>query len=139
VAKNRIEVKITGDTKGLSKALGVAETKMERFGRGVKTGMKRASIALSGLGAAAVIAAPKVLEMSAELEAMSAKSQTVFEGSLGDVQKWADGSASAMGLTSEQLVGLAAGTAGFGFGFDSSFLTSLVSIPASINRTSLQD
>jgi hypothetical protein len=111
VAKSTINVTITGETRGLERALGNAESKLSRFGSGIKTGLKVGGAALAGIGGAAVLAAPKILEMGTELEALGQKSRTVFGDSLGDVETWAKGTANSMGLTTDQLIGAAAGTA----------------------------
>ena len=111
MAKNHIEIKITGDTKKLNSALGDAESKLSKFGSGLKSSLKVGGIALAGLGGAAALAAPQVLQLGAQLEATAKKAQTVLGGSLGEVESWAKDTAGALGLTSQQLIGLTANTA----------------------------
>lgn len=106
-----ITVRINGDASSLSKALGVAEGKLDGFGSKLGSLAKGAGLALGGLVAGGAALAPMVLEQGAALEALANKSATVFEGSLGDVKAWADGNAASMGLTSAQLTGMAAGFA----------------------------
>lgn len=64
--------------------------------------VKKVGLFMAGLGGAALLAAPKVLEAGASLEGLDAKASTVFEGSLGAVNDWAAANASAMGLTNSQ-------------------------------------
>lgn len=53
----------------------------------------------------------EAIKLGPKLEAMDAKAQTVFGGTLGTVQAWADANAAAMGLTGREAVGLAANMA----------------------------
>lgn len=108
---NTITVKILGDAKGLQGTLDKAGGMLGRFGSAAGTGLKIAAGALAGAGVAAIALAPQILSAGASMEALAAKSATVFEDSLGTMQNWAKENAAAMGLTTDQAVGLAAGVA----------------------------
>jgi hypothetical protein len=108
-----LSIEIVGDTRGLVGAFGEAERKAGGFGTAVgrigrTAGLAVAGIGVAGIGAAAILG-PKVLEMGGQLEALGVKAQTVFGGSIGDVESWASKNAKSMGLTEQQLVGAAAG------------------------------
>lgn len=109
--KSTIDIKIVGDASKLNRVLGDTQTRLGKFGDKMKTVGKTAGLAFAGMGAAAIVAAPKILEAGVELDALAKKSETVFEDSLPAVQRWAKENAAAMGLTTDRLVGLAAGTA----------------------------
>lgn len=70
-----------------------------------------ASLGVAGIAAAGVVMVPKILDAGASLEALDVKATTVFEDSLGSVQKWADENAAAMGLTQTEAVAAAASIA----------------------------
>jgi hypothetical protein len=109
----KLTIEILGDAKGAAAAFNDAEKSADGFGSKIGGIAKTAGLAVFGIGTAAVGAAaifgPMVLDMGAELEALGIKSATVFGDSLADVEAWADANAKAMGLTSKQATGLAAG------------------------------
>ncbi|MBP6136582.1 phage tail protein [Candidatus Microthrix sp.] len=106
-----ITVKILGDAKGLQGTLDEAGKSLGGFGGTATKGLAIAGTAIAGLGVAALAAAPGILSAGTEMEALAAKSATVFEGSLGSVQNWAKENAAAMGLTTSQAVAAGAGIA----------------------------
>jgi len=108
-SRKTLTVEILGDVKGLSKALGVADKDVGKWGDRIGGVAKVTGAAFLGMGGAAAAFAPAILATGAELEALGKKSATVFGDSLGQVQDWADTNAKAMGLTSKQATGLAAG------------------------------
>lgn len=108
-AKGTVTVKILGDNKDLSRALGDSESKLGKFAGSAGKLFKAGTTTVVALGTAALIAGPKILEAGAKLEALGIKSATVFGDSLGDVEKWAEGVAGSMGLTNAELTGAAAG------------------------------
>lgn len=60
------------------------------------------SMGVGLVGGAAILAAPKILNAGAALEGLDEKANTVFGGSIDQVNKWASENAAAMGLTSSQ-------------------------------------
>jgi hypothetical protein len=103
--------------------LGRQAGRADRKVTGLERAAKRTRSALGGMAkvagkaglagvAAAGVAIPvlgkSLLETATQMEALEQKSKTVFGDSLTDVQKWADTSASKMGLSAMQATGLAA-------------------------------
>jgi cell wall-associated NlpC family hydrolase len=78
---------------------------------GFAKGAAIAGVAVAGVGGAVIAAGTKVVGYAGKLELLKKKSATVFGGELGRVQSWAKTSAHAMGLTTAQATGLAAGMA----------------------------
>lgn len=105
----KLTIEILGDSKGVAGAFKDAGDSADGFGAKLGGAAKLAGAAMLGIGAGAVAMAPAILSTGASLEALGKKSATVFEGSLADVQAWSDANAAAMGLTSRQATGLAAG------------------------------
>ena len=64
--------------------------------------------AAAAAGAGAIAAGVHLFNTGARLEQMGQKAATVFGSQLGSVQKWADETAHAMGLTTREATGLAA-------------------------------
>ena len=62
-------------------------------------------------GGAMVAFGAHVLDAGTKLDAMDQKAKTVFGGSLGDVQAWADQNAAALGLTATEAIGAGAAIA----------------------------
>lgn len=93
--------KTKGTFDSVSKKAGTLGDKMDNAGK------KMAKFGVVAV-AAAVAAAPKVIDMAAGLELMGRKSETVFGDQLPTVKRWASANAQAMGLTSKEAVGLAA-------------------------------
>lgn len=96
------------DTEGKT---GTAAGKMSKHWDGVRDSVGKIATGLGLLGAGALIMAPKILEGGAGLEALDQKASTVFGGSLGMVNTWAQANAKAMGLTSSQARDAAASVA----------------------------
>jgi hypothetical protein len=107
-----LKIEVLGDAKGVSKAFGAVENSAGKMDAKLSKASKGAALALGGVAVAAggfaAILAPKILDLGAQLETIGIKSETVFEGSSKDVEKWAKANAKAMGLTSTSAVGLAA-------------------------------
>lgn len=82
-----------------------ADRSMGGFSQGAAT----AGVAAVGVGAALVAAGMKIGDYAGRLDLLKKKTATVFGDQLGDVQRWASESASAMGLTKGEAAGLAAG------------------------------
>jgi phage-related protein len=70
--------------------------------------VRNVGLFLGGVGGIAAVMAPRMLNAGAGFEAIDAKSKTVFEGSLGSVEKWASTNASSMGMTQTQAIAAAA-------------------------------
>jgi hypothetical protein len=111
VAGNRrLVVEIFGDAKSLARAFGSTDSHLGRLSRSIGGIAKTAGFAMAGLAGGAIVAAPRILELGTELDTLGKKAETVFSGgALAEVQAWAEESAAAMGLTSDQAVGMAAG------------------------------
>lgn len=107
----RLSVEITGDTRGLSSAIGEAEGHMGRLGSAIGTVARVGATAVAGLGLAAVTLGPQLYDAGVGMEALAQKSATVFGETLPQVEAWAEGVAGAMGLTTSEAVGAAAGLA----------------------------
>jgi len=108
----KLEVVITGDTRGLSQAFGEAEkragkfsAKMSSVGSSVSKGV---GVGVLGAASALAVMGPQLIDLGGKLDAWALKVDTVFEGSADSVRKWADANNEAMGLTDEELAGLAA-------------------------------
>lgn len=80
-----------------------------KIGGSVGDNAKRIGVATLGIVGGLAVIGPAALEQGAQLEALNKKSATVFEGSLGSVQSWAKQNAAALGMTTDQLTGVAAG------------------------------
>lgn len=78
---------------------------------GFAKGAAIAGVAVAGVGGAVIAAGTKVVGYAGKLDLLKKKSAIVFGGELGRVQSWAAESARAMGLTTAQATGLAAGMA----------------------------
>ena len=109
MAKGRqITIEFLGNAKDLQGAVGDVEQstsglsgKLKKFGAVAATGLVAA-------GAGAAVAGKYFFDTGARLEQMGQKAETVFGGSLGSVEKWADKTAHAMGLTTREATGFAA-------------------------------
>ena len=103
-AGNTARIVIKASTQG-------AEKKLKGLNKQLG-GMKKAAIvgaaATAGLGLAAGAMAGKAFSMASSLDALQQKTQIVFGDQLGTVQKWADSTSAAMGLSSMEAQGLAA-------------------------------
>ena len=106
-----IEVKITGDTKGLSKATGKAEKDVEGFGKKVSGFAVGAGAAVTSFGLAAI---PQLVGFGQELFALgqasetgAKKTKTVFGDAADDVSAWADEVNESLGLSDEAVGTLA--------------------------------
>lgn len=102
MASNDVEYRLLGDPKSAVRAFdktGDAGDKMSG----------RLATALGGLVAGAGFAAiaDQALGLATELSGLQTKSETVFAGSLGDVQGWADSVKRNFGLSQTEVVGLA--------------------------------
>lgn len=125
MATRQIVVPLKGDEKDLVRAFKKSEAASVKFGKNIgrlgkgmgtfgsqmaNAGLKVAKFgALAGaaMGVAAVKLGQATFNMARDLEAMQGKAEVVFGKSLGQIERWADESAAAMGLSSNQAVGLA--------------------------------
>jgi len=106
-----IEVKITGDTKGLSKATDRAGRDVQTFGKKVSGFAVGAGAAVTNFGLQAV---PALIGFGTELynlglasETGAKKTEKVFGSAAGDVAKWADEVNESLGLSDEAVGTLA--------------------------------
>lgn len=109
VAKNQDDLE--GKTNRATGRMGTAWGKLKDSIGGIGTVLGGLSLGVAGVAAAGAVMVPKILDAGASLDALDKKAATVFEGSLGSVQAWAEANASAMGLTETQAVAAAAGIA----------------------------
>lgn len=77
----------------------------DRLGK-IGAAVPLAGAAVAGVAAAGIKLGMAFIDTSSRLEALQAKSKTVFGDELGSVQKWAKVNAGAMKLTSSEAVGL---------------------------------
>ena len=106
-----IEVKFTGDTKGLSNATGRVDKELEGVGKKVSGFAIGAGAAV---GAMSIAAVPKLLGFGKELFALgqasevgAKKTETVFGDSAADISAWADEVNESLGLSDEAVGTLA--------------------------------
>lgn len=92
----------------LHRSLGKIGGVAKGAGKALLTIGKYAAIGFAGVAAGLALAAPKIFDMGASLEATRKKIKTVFGKEANRVQKWADKAAERMGLTSTKAQGLAA-------------------------------
>jgi hypothetical protein len=104
----RITVEFLGDAKHLDKTIDGVDGKTSTIGSRLKKFGKVAAAGLAVAGTAAVAGGKYFFDVGSKLEQMGMKAETVFGPQLGNVQKWADESAHAMGLTTREATGLAA-------------------------------
>lgn len=83
-------------------------SKAKAAGSGLLTMGKWAALGFAGVAAGLALAAPKLIDMAASVEAIQKKVSTVFGKTAPEVRKWADATAERMGLTSLKAQGLAA-------------------------------
>lgn len=99
----KVTVKILGDTKGLQGALDSSSKRMSGWAKGV-IGVVGGAFAVGQIAEWS----GAILETGTQIENWRNKTNTVFEDSAQAVRDWASESAGAMGLTDEELSGLAA-------------------------------
>lgn len=108
MAGGTVAVRFTGDVSNLKKALGETESRLSKFGAGLAKFGKFAAVGTAAGGAGVVALGNEVLTTGGKLESFRLKTKTVFEGSAGDIRKWADQNNEVFGLTDDELAGLAA-------------------------------
>jgi hypothetical protein len=108
VAGRKITIEFLGKDKSLQNTISGVEGKSSKLGGVLGKVGKAAAIGFAAVGVAAVAGGKYVLDHGAKLEQMAAKADTVFGSQIGAVEKWADKSAHAMGLTRGEATGLAA-------------------------------
>ncbi len=113
MATKKLEVLITGNSRGAQKAFADTERSASTFGSklggvGKKVGGAMA-LGLGGLATGVALMGPQLFDLQGKLQAWALKTDTVFEGSAAAVKKWADANNEAFGVTDEELAGLAAG------------------------------
>lgn len=105
--KGKIESELGGAG---TNAAGKTESAFGSASKRISSGIKGAIMG-AAVGGAAAFAAIKVgdelLSTGAKVEGFRQKAKTVFEGAAGDVKAWADKNNEAMGLTDDELLGLA--------------------------------
>lgn len=108
----KLEVRITGDTSGLTGAFKDGETAAGKFQSKIssvssKVGSAMKGGAALGIGAIALMG-PQLIDLGGKLDTWSLKVDTVFGDSAESVRKWADKNNELFGITDEELSGLAA-------------------------------
>lgn len=105
----KLTIEIAGDAKGAGRAFDDAGKGAGGFSSIMQGVGQKSGQIMFDLGIKAFAMIPGILSTGANMEALGKKAETVFGDSLGQVQSWADANASAMGLTSKEATGLAAG------------------------------
>lgn len=110
MARQTINIPITGDARPLRGALDDADGHLGRFQSGI--GGKLTAIAGAIAGAFAVNAilnfGREMANLGAQIETANVKIDTVFGGQADTIRAWADGVNESFGLTDTQVAGLAA-------------------------------
>ncbi len=104
----KITIEFLGESKDLQNTIDGVEGKSSKLGGVLGKVGAAAAVGFAAVGAAAIGGTKYVLDHGAQLEQMAAKADTVFGSQIGSVEKWADKSAHAMGLTRLEATGLAA-------------------------------
>jgi len=110
-----IVVKFAGDAKGLKKTTQDSHRDLASWGAGLGRFAAGAAAAVAtvavAVGATALTVGKDLYELSNNIKDLDMKSRAVFGDQLADVQKWAEANRRAFGLSSRQVVGLAANLA----------------------------
>lgn len=148
MAKSSINVLITGDASKLKRALGDAESRMDKFKGAAGTFAKAAGAAFAAAGVGAGILGKQSIGAASDLEESLSKIKAVFDGNAQAIIDWSETSAQAFGMSKQQALE-AAGTYGnlfqaFGIGQEpakemSQSLVELAADLASFNNTSIDD
>lgn len=100
MAGNTVVVSITGNAKGLQKALGDSTSGLASFG-------KVAGAVSLAAGAAVTAISVKAVRSASELEQNLGAMSSVFKDSSGQMEQWANKAASSVGLAKSEYSGLA--------------------------------
>lgn len=103
-----VKVTFLGDAKQLNRVAQDVSAKTSSMGDKFKKYGKVAALGMAAAGAAVGAVGLKLFDHGAQLEAMGNKAATVFGDQIGTVKKWAKANAAGMGLTSREVMGLAA-------------------------------
>lgn len=111
MASPKITVDIGANISRLERAIGDATAELNGFGDRITNGLGRVGTVVAGAFAIDKLTdfGSAMLTMGTTIDTLDTKIATVFTGKAGDmVEAWADGTASALGLTDTQLAGMAA-------------------------------
>ena len=108
MAESTVKIVFLGDASKLKGEIDGIDSKVDKSGSVFDGFGKKAALGLGAGGLAAGAAFVHFGQMGNALDAMGKKASTVFEGSKGEIDQWADANAKAFGLTDDQLTGLAA-------------------------------
>jgi len=100
VARNQVIVSITGDSKGLQKALGGAVSGLASFG-------KAAGIAVAAAAGLAAVLSVKAVKAASDLEQAVGGLQSVFKDQFGVMEDFANKAANSVGLAKSEYATLA--------------------------------
>lgn len=100
MAKNTVIVSVLGDTKDLQGKLNGAGSSFDKF---AKVAAAAAAIAVAAVGAISV----KAVRSASELEQNMGAMESVFKSNTAQMEKWATGAASSLGLAKSEYAGLA--------------------------------
>jgi len=113
MADREVRIQILGDSRDFQKAVKDATRSGDDLESGLSRAGKGAALAIGGVALAgaglAVAFGPQLIDLGNKVATWRTKVATVFGSSAEDVRKWADDSNEAMGLTDDELAGLAAG------------------------------
>lgn len=104
----QVKVALIGDASSLKKAFRDGENASGKWGSRIGAAAKKVALGLAAAGVAAAVIGKQLFDAGLQVEVWRAKVSTVFEGAAGDVRAWAGENAAALGLTNENLAGLAA-------------------------------
>lgn len=94
-----VTVKITGDAKGLHDALGDSDGHLNKFGGKMGSVAKGVGLGFAAMGAAGGAFGIKTLSVASDVEESFSKVNTIFGKSGGEIDKWAKGAATNIGLS----------------------------------------
>ena len=99
----RVVVEVTGDTRGLSRALNQASSSTTRFGHNLARVGKVAAVAMVGLGVGAVVAGKRFVSLASDAEEVRSKFQVVFGKNVPAMTKNLDAFSKATGTSRYEL------------------------------------
>jgi len=95
MAKNTVVVSVTSNVKGLQKGFGSAQSTLAKFG-------KVAAVVTAAVAAATVAIGVKAVKSASQLEQAMGGMESVFKGSSGQMEKWANAAADSVGLAKSE-------------------------------------
>lgn len=100
MAKNQVVVSVTSNVKSLTSGLSSATSGLSKFG-------KVAGVITAAVAAATIAMGVKAVQSASKLEQAMGGMESVFKGSSGQMEKWANAAAGSVGLAKSEYAGLA--------------------------------